>query len=179
MHVKATLILGFAATVFAACASRPPTAEHVTAIPPAVSGDSTVVEAARPTARSMNAQRSEVAFTALSLIGTPYAAEGASPEEGFDCSGLVTYVYARALQLALPRHTTDLARSGVPVAPAELQPGDLVFYDTSHRPFSHVGIYLGESRFVHAPSTGGVVRVENMRVGYWTKRFNGARRVVQ
>jgi cell wall-associated NlpC family hydrolase len=118
---------------------------------------------------------SEVAFMALALIGTPYANGGGSPETGFDCSGLVAYVYARALRLDLPRNTFDLARTGAPVS--DLQPGDLVFYNTLRRPYSHVGIYLGDSRFVHAPSSGGTVRVEDMRLGYWAQRFDGARRV--
>ncbi len=114
---------------------------------------------------------------ALALVGTPYAPRGGSPETGFDCSGLVAYVYARALQLNLPRNTADLSRAGAPIAAADLRPGDLVFYNTQQRPFSHVGIYLGDMRFVHAPSSGGAVRVENMRVGYWTRRFDGARRI--
>jgi cell wall-associated NlpC family hydrolase len=123
------------------------------------------------------APATEAAFMALALVGTPYAPRGASPETGFDCSGLVAYVYARALQLSLPRNTADLSRAGEPIAAADLRPGDLVFYNTQHRPFSHVGIYLGEMRFVHAPSSGGAVRLENMRVSYWTRRFDGARRV--
>ena len=98
---------------------------------------------------------------ALALVGSPYANGGASPEAGFDCSGLVAYVYARALRRELPRNTFDLARTGAAVG--DPQPGDLLFYNTQGRPFSHVGIYLGESRFVHAPSTGGVVRIEDMR----------------
>jgi cell wall-associated NlpC family hydrolase len=120
---------------------------------------------------------SEVAFMALALVGSPYAAGGASPEVGFDCSGLVAYVYDRALRRALPRNTFDLARTGAAVS--EPQPGDLLFYNTQQRPFSHVGIYLGESRFVHAPSTGGAVRIEDMRLAYWAKRFDGARRVAE
>jgi cell wall-associated NlpC family hydrolase len=118
---------------------------------------------------------SEVAFTALALVGTPYAAGGASPDTGFDCSGLVAYVYARALGRELPRNTFDLARTGAAVS--DPQPGDLLFYNTQRRAFSHVGIYLGESRFVHAPSTGGAVRIEDMRLDYWARRFDGARRV--
>ncbi len=120
---------------------------------------------------------SEVAFLALALVGSPYAAAGASPETGFDCSGLVAYVYRRAVALNLPRDTFGLARVGQPVA--DPQPGDLLFYNTQGRAFSHVGIYLGESRFVHAPSTGGAVRIEDMRLAYWTRRFDGARRVVE
>ena len=114
---------------------------------------------------------------AVSLVGTPYAAGGESPESGFDCSGLVAYVFARAAQARLPRNTFDLANAGAAVAPGELQAGDLVFYNTQRRAFSHVGIYLGQSRFVHAPSTGGAVRIEEMGGRYWSQRFDGARRL--
>ena len=89
---------------------------------------------------------------ALALVGSPYANGGASPEVGFDCSGLVAYVYARAMRRDLPRNTFDLARTGSAIG--DPQPGDLLFYNTQGRPFSHVGIYLGESRFVHAPAAG-------------------------
>jgi cell wall-associated NlpC family hydrolase len=132
---------------------------------------------ADPAVAGAPAQSSEIAFIALSLIGTRYAAGGESPETGFDCSGLVAYVFARSTQLRLPRNTFDLARTGSAVEAGELRPGDLVFYNTQRRAFSHVGIYLGESRFVHAPSTGGAVRIEEMDVRYWTQRFDGARRL--
>jgi len=114
---------------------------------------------------------------ALSLVGTPYASGGGSPDPGFDCSGLVAYVFAHAAELRLPRNTFDLARIGAAVSPGELRAGDLVFYNTQHRPYSHVGIYLGGARFVHAPSTGGAVRIEQMDLRYWAQRFDGARRV--
>lgn len=150
--------LGFAAVILLGCAApRGP------------------APAAAPVAAAEPAR--EAALMALALVGTPYAPRGGSPATGFDCSGLVAYVYARALELRLPRNTFDLARVGVPVIASDLRPGDLVFYNTQHRPFSHVGIYLGEMRFVHAPSSGGAVRLENMRLGYWTQRFDGARRV--
>jgi cell wall-associated NlpC family hydrolase len=119
----------------------------------------------------------EAMVIALSLVGTPYSAGGAAPETGFDCSGLVAYVFARAARVELPRNTYDLARATAAIDPLALRPGDLVFYNTQRRAFSHVGIYLGEARFVHAPSTGGAVRVEDMRLGYWTHRFDGARRL--
>lgn len=127
--------------------------------------------------RSTAVEASDAAIMAVSLVGTPYAAGGGSPESGFDCSGLVAYVFARAAQARLPRNTFDLANVGAAVGPGELRPGDLVFYNTQRRPFSHVGIYLGESRFVHAPSTGGAVRIEDMDVRYWAQRFDGARRL--
>lgn len=127
--------------------------------------------------RSTAIEASDAAIMAVSLVGTPYAAGGESPASGFDCSGLVAYVFARAAQARLPRNTFDLANAGAAVAPGELQAGDLVFYNTQRRPFSHVGIYLGQSRFVHAPSTGGTVRIEDMGGRYWSQRFDGARRL--
>ena len=166
MQLKLMFLSVFMVGALAGCASRPPPVDR----PPPVErlpGSAPRTGEAEPV--------SEVAFVALALVGSPYANGGASPEAGFDCSGLVAYVYARAMRRELPRNTFDLARTGT--ATGDPQPGDLLFYNTQGRPFSHVGIYLGESRFVHAPSTGGTVRIEDMRLGYWTKRFDGARRV--
>lgn len=119
-----------------------------------------------------------IALQALAYLGTPYRAGGLSPQTGFDCSGLVAYVYSEGAGLVLPRNTFDLSRLGQPVGRAALRPGDLVFYNTQQREYSHVGIYLGEERFIHAPSSGGEVRVESLRAGYWLRRYNGARRVI-
>lgn len=130
-----------------------------------------------PMAATVPGAPGEAALMALSLVGIPYAAGGGSPETGFDCSGFVAYVFARSMELRLPRNTYDLARAGVAIEPGELRAGDLVFYNTQQRAFSHVGIYLGEARFVHAPSTGGAVRIETMDLRYWSQRFDGARRV--
>ncbi len=151
----------FAMAALAGCAHRPPV--EPTPTPPF----------ARPEPAPASG---EVALFALSQLGVPYAFGGASPEVGFDCSGLVAYVFRRAGNLDLPRTTFDLARVGEPVA-SELQPGDLVFFNTLRRDYSHVGIYLGEARFIHAPATGGVVRIEDLRAEYWTRRYNGARRI--
>jgi cell wall-associated NlpC family hydrolase len=162
-------ILSFLAIAWGGCTSGPPARNAP------VSGATT---AEGPVViRSTSAEASDAAIMAVSLVGTPYAPGGGSPESGFDCSGLVAYVFARAAQARLPRNTFDLATAGTVVAPGELQAGDLVFYNTQRRPFSHVGIYLGQSRFVHAPSTGGVVRIEDMDVRYWAQRFDGARRL--
>jgi cell wall-associated NlpC family hydrolase len=122
-----------------------------------------------------NAQ--ELVVRALSFVGIGYRRGGESPDTGFDCSGLVRHVYRESLGLILPRTSQDISRLGETVRRDELQPGDLVFFNTLRRRFSHVGIYLGEHRFVHAPASGGEVRVEDMRQSYWTKRFNGARRL--
>ena len=121
---------------------------------------------------------SSVALQALAHLGTPYRTGGLSPKTGFDCSGLVAYVYREGAGLALPRNTFELSHFGEPIARAALRPGDLVFYNTQRRENSHVGIYLGEDRFIHAPTSGGEVRVESLRADYWVRRYNGARRVI-
>lgn len=123
------------------------------------------------------ARARELALHALSHIGVPYRYGGASPEAGFDCSGLVQYVYGRGAGVSLPRNTQALAEVGAPVPPEALEPGDLVFFDTLRRPYSHVGIYLGDQRFIHAPTSGGAVELADMRSRYWQPRFNGARRL--
>jgi cell wall-associated NlpC family hydrolase len=114
---------------------------------------------------------------ALNYLGIRYRFGGASPDTGFDCSGLVTYTAERSLGLKLPRSAAEMAQQGISVSKNELKAGDLVFFNTLGRRYSHVGIYLGDDRFVHSPSSGGVVRVENMAMTYWTKRYNGARRL--
>ena len=133
--------------------------------------------AAAPVVHAVD-RASGVALQALAHLGTPYRVSGLSPQTGFDCSGLVAYVYREGAGMALPRNTFDLSRLGESVDRAALRPGDLVFYNTQRRDYSHVGIYLGEERFIHAPSSGGEVRVENLRADYWTRRYNGARRII-
>lgn len=123
------------------------------------------------------AERSEALLQALLSLGVDYRYGGDSPATGFDCSGLVAHVYKEAWGMRLPRDTKAQSQAGVPVSLAELRAGDLVFYDTLKRPYSHVGIYLGDGKFVHAPKTGAQVRVESLKSAYWTQRFNGARRI--
>lgn len=114
---------------------------------------------------------------ALSFIGVRYKRGGTSPETGFDCSGFVQHVYREGMGLILPRTSKEISREGQVIKKAELQPGDLVFFNTMRRTFSHVGIYLGEGQFIHSPRAGGKVRIEDMRETYWAKRYEGARRV--
>lgn len=114
---------------------------------------------------------------ALNLLGIHYRRGGSSPEAGFDCSGFVSHVFREGLGLMLPRSSKEMSRSGEEVSREELRPGDLVFFNTMRHAFSHVGIYLGDNQFVHAPRTGGRVRIEDLNQSYWMKRFNGARRV--
>jgi cell wall-associated NlpC family hydrolase len=119
----------------------------------------------------------ELAIQAMGLVGINYKRGGNTPEDGLDCSGFVRHVFKEAWGANLPRTAAEISRVGKPVDSKDLQPGDLVFYNTLKRGFSHVGIYLGDSKFIHAPSTGGQVRIESMTVNYWKKRFNGARRM--
>lgn len=115
--------------------------------------------------------------SALDLLGIRYRRGGSSPEAGFDCSGFVSHVFREGLGLVLPRSSKEMSKSGEVVNRDELKPGDLVFFNTMRSAFSHVGIYLGDNQFVHAPRAGGRVRIEDLRDNYWVKRFNGARRV--
>ncbi|MFM7799829.1 MAG: C40 family peptidase [Planctomycetota bacterium] len=114
---------------------------------------------------------------ALSFIGVPYRFGGSTPATGFDCSGFVKYVFNKTFDLSLPRTAREMARSGMAVARGELQPGDLVFFNTRGSVNSHVGIYLGDSKFVHAPYSRARVRIDDLDEKYYRQRFNGARRV--
>lgn len=129
-------------------------------------------------ATDSEADMNDVAVYALSLSDTPYRYGGNTPESGFDCSGFVRHVYQHTLGLSLPRTSHEMSRVGEPQNASHLQPGDLVFYNTLHRAYSHVGIYIGEGKFVHSPRAGSSVRVENMNESYWLARYNGARRLI-
>ncbi|MCG5073847.1 C40 family peptidase [Paraburkholderia tagetis] len=121
--------------------------------------------------------REEVSIQAMSLVGIPYRWGGNTPDSGFDCSGLVKYVFARSAQTNLPRTTADMSQRGEVIEPDEIAAGDLVFFNTTGRPHSHVGIYVGKLRFVNAPSTGGTVRLDYLTNPYWARHFDGIRRV--
>lgn len=122
---------------------------------------------------------SNLVISAMSYLDIPYHYGGTS-RSGFDCSGFTSYVYERVLGFQLPRTAAEQADMSnlERVSQDDLQPGDLVFFNTMRRAFSHVGIYIGDNRFIHAPRSGSVVRVENMNIGYWQQRFNGGRRAV-
>lgn len=123
------------------------------------------------------AKANAVLMRAISLVGTPYRYGGNTPEGGFDCSGLVNYVYRDMLDLRLPRTSRELAAmQGPRIAPDRLASGDLVFFGSGGT-VSHVGIYVGEGKFIHSPRSGAQVRVEDMNGSYWQRRFDGARRV--
>ena len=134
-------------------------------------------EAAQELASGRKAKTQQVIVNALSLTGIKYQYGGNSPETGFDCSGFVRYVFRNAANLTLPPTARAISQIGKSVKKDELQPGDLVFFNTLKSAFSHVGIYIGDNKFIHAPRTGANVRVENMQQSYWQSRFNGAQRL--
>ena len=133
---------------------------------------------AKEIVRQVRDTASELVLSAMNFLGVPYRRGGSSPTQGFDCSGFTRHIFEASIGLVLPRRADEQARLAglATVAREELKPGDLVFFNTMRRAFSHVGIYVGEGKFIHAPRTGGEVRVEDMRQAYWAKRFNGARR---
>lgn len=120
---------------------------------------------------------SELVATAMGFMGLRYRRGGNSEESGFDCSGFVRAVYQKTAGLVLPRRAKDQAASTEVIDKGDLKPGDLVFFNTMRRAFSHVGVYLGDGKFIHSPRTGQSVRVDDLQASYWKKRFNGARRV--
>ena len=121
-----------------------------------------------------------ILFRAMDLVGTPYRSGGNTPAQGFDCSGLVDYVFADTLGISLPRTAAAIARvDGRDIDRDELESGDLVLFHGHGRTITHVGIYVGEGRFVHAPSTGGTVRLDRLDGAYWRDHFRGALRVLR
>jgi cell wall-associated NlpC family hydrolase len=157
-------LMASAAILLAGCSGTAPLATSappdalISGRPPAVSG-----------------QGDEVALYALGLIGTDYRFGGKNPEAGLDCSGMVTYIYREATGLKVNGSAADIARLGKEIDKRDLRPGDLVFFNTLHRPFSHVGVYIGDGRFVHAPSTNGKVRIGRLDNRYFASRFEMAR----
>ncbi|MDB5930470.1 MAG: hypothetical protein JWR60_2177 [Polaromonas sp.] len=120
---------------------------------------------------------SQLVVNAMGFLGVPYKRGGNTAETGFDCSGFVVSVYQQSIGLLLPRKAEQQAAATQQIAQNDLQPGDLVFFNTMRRAFSHVGIYVGNGKFIHAPKPGAEVRVESMGGSYWQHRFDGARRV--
>ena len=127
--------------------------------------------------QSVRSKTSELVVSAMGFLGVPYRRGGNDAEGGFDCSGFVKAMYEQSVGLLLPRRADQQAAATQRIDKSELQPGDLVFFNTLRRTFSHVGIYVGEGRFIHSPKPGAQVRVESMGGQYWASRFDGARRV--
>jgi len=145
----------------AACSSTPPVPERV---PEA--------QVKRP---DFSEKGNEVALFALGLIDTGYRFGGKNPEAGLDCSGMVSYIYNQATAVKISGSAAEMARKGRPVERSGLRPGDLVFFNTRNAPFSHVGVYIGGDRFVHAPSSNGRVRIDHLNSSYYAQRFEAAR----
>ena len=114
---------------------------------------------------------------AMQLIGVRYRWGGNTPQSGLDCSGFVRYVFNDTFGFLLPRKSAQMSQVGLEIRKDELRPGDLVFFNTMRHAFSHVGIYVGDNKFIHAPSRGKSIRVDDMTKAYWEKRYNGARRM--
>ena len=134
-------------------------------------GSSALVESVRDTA-------SDLVMQAMNFLGVPYRRGGNTEESGFDCSGFTRLVFENSVGLVLPRRADEQAHAAglLNIKRQELKPGDLVFFNTMKRTFSHVGIYVGDDKFIHSPRTGSEVRIEDMRDSYWARRFTGARR---
>ena len=140
--------------------------------------DKPVLQHIQQAGQTVSTKASSLVVNALSFLGVPYRRGGTSAETGFDCSGFVKTVYEETVGLVLPRVAAQQAAQTEKVARADLKPGDLVFFNTMRRTFSHVGIYIGDGKFVHSPKPGEEVRIENMSMAYWKRRFTGARRVL-
>ncbi len=159
MRFRLCLLTSASILYFAACSTPAP--------PP----QGTITQASRQS----SAQGNEIVLYALGLIDTGYRFGGKNPEAGLDCSGMVSYIYGRAAGLRVAGSAADIARGGRRIERTALRPGDLVFFNTQGRSLSHVGIYIGDSRFVHAPSTNGKVRVDHLTDRYYAQRFEAAR----
>jgi len=122
-------------------------------------------------------QASDLVVGAMGFLGVPYRRGGNSAESGFDCSGFVKAIYEQTIGLVLPRSAAQQAAATQTIDKSELKPGDLVFFNTMRHAFSHVGIYVGNGKFIHSPKPGAEVRVEDMGLAYWARRYDGARRV--
>ncbi|KAF0164347.1 MAG: lipoprotein [Rhodocyclaceae bacterium] len=163
---SSTLVLG-------ACGVLPYGKQAPATVVSAVGAGGTAIEAGTTT--GINDRANDVVLFALGLVETGYRFGGKNPEAGLDCSGMVSYVYQKSVDMQLAGSAADLARQGKPVPASQLRPGDLVFFNTRNKPYSHVGIYIGDERFVHAPNSRGKVRTESLKSGWFAARFEEGR----
>ncbi len=171
MRTTALIIsLLFAASVHAAPADQADEMERLLA-------DKGLLGKLAQVTQTVGNKASELVVSAMGALGVPYRRGGNSFESGFDCSGFVRAMYEQTVGLVLPRRAEQQAAATQTIDRTELVPGDLVFFNTMKRAFSHVGIYVGDDKFIHSPKPGSEVRVEDMRLSYWSRRFDGARRV--
>jgi cell wall-associated NlpC family hydrolase len=162
MRVSALIVLILSALLMSACSGPEPRSSDAT---------ETIAQALPQVSEKGN----EVVFFAMGLIDTGYRFGGKNPEAGVDCSGMVSHIYDRAAGLKVQGSVAEIARRGRPIGRAELRPGDLVFFNTLNRSLSHVGIYIGDARFIHAPSTNGKVRIDRLNDRYFDQHFETAR----
>ncbi|WP_162575698.1 C40 family peptidase [Variovorax sp. PBL-H6] len=144
----------------------------------AMATDKGVISQLHQVRQTVVARTSDLVVTAIGFLGVPYRRGGNTAETGFDCSGFVRAMYTQTVGHLLPRRAEEQAAATQKIDRDDLKPGDLVFFNTMRRAFSHVGIYVGDGKFIHAPRTGAEVRVESMNGSYWQRRFSGARRVL-
>lgn len=168
--MRAILLILFAMLSFRAAAAPGEDAIFALASP--------AIEPSAPARASTDPRLSEMLLYAISLSGTPYRYGGKSRQEGFDCSGFVAHVFKNTLNFALPPNAAAMSRLGRTITTTELAPGDLVFFNTLANPYSHVGIYIGDERFIHSPRSGGKIEIVHMQQKYWASRFDGARRLL-
>ena len=161
MQIRLPIAYALILFLLAACGSMPPVAVPGPEIPAKAS--------------SFSEKGHEVTLFALGLIDTGYRFGGKNPQAGLDCSGMVSYIFGRAAGLKVSGSAADIARQGRPIERASLRPGDLVFFNTRNAPFSHVGVYIGDERFVHAPSGNGRVRIDQLNARYYAQRYEAAR----
>ena len=176
-----TSVLTVALLLSGLCHAAPEATEPVVADPVMqLLEDRGLLEPVRDSAlmRQVRDRASDLVLTAMNFIGVRYRLGGTSAETGFDCSGFTRHIFERSIGLLLPRRADEQANAPglMRIDQNDLRPGDLVFFNTLRRTFSHVGIYIGDGKFIHSPRSGSSVRVEDMRLEYWQQRFNGARR---
>lgn len=160
------LLLVLSLAVLAGCAGAPQTPAPAAVVPSA------------PPPKPDAVSHDQLLFHAFSLVGTPYRYGGSSPESGFDCSGLINYVFRESVGVTLPRTTAGLSALPGNTSVTSLRPGDLVLFSTQGKRVDHAGIYVGDGRFLHAPSSGGRVRVDDLDARYWQRAYASARRVL-
>lgn len=162
MRISALVLSALLAALLSACGGPGPRSSAST---------ETIAQASRPVSEKGN----EVVLYAMGLLDTGYRFGGKNPEAGLDCSGMVSYIYGQAAGLKVQGSAADIARSSRPIERNALRPGDLVFFNTLNRSLSHVGIYIGDTRFIHAPSTNGRVRIDRLSDSYYAQRYEAAR----
>ena len=175
MRSRSAIILTYVLTCAVLTLAAPLARADDEALPPDLS--SRIASSISSTFSNLVERTQNLVLNAMGFMGTPYRWGGTSPEAGFDCSGFVQYVFKQATGLVLPRSSFDQIRQGTVVGREELQAGDLVFFNTMRATASHVGIYIGENRFIHSPRSGKTVEIVNFGDAYWQARFDGARRL--